>query len=268
MTGREASEVRALLLAGGLGTRLRPLTDAVPKCLVPIAGRPLLDYWINALTDAGVREARVNTHHLPELVRAYIAEVNRSGRLRLAETYESELLGSAGTVAANRDLADGARDVLIVYADNFSDVDLGALLTFHRDHGDPLTMMLFRAPRPERCGIAALDAGGRVLSFVEKPEHPASDLANAGVYALTAAAYREVADLRAFDLGFDVLPHFVGRMRGWPWPGYHLDIGTPEALERARADALVGEKWRVASGEWREKTQDRGASESLERNAE
>jgi NDP-sugar pyrophosphorylase family protein len=229
-------DARILLLAGGFGTRLKPITDTTPKCLVPVAGRPLLDYWLDRFGEAGLREVRINTHHLPEAVRVYMAAVNRAGRFHITEAYEPTLLGSAGTVAANRDLADGARDVLIVYADNLSDVDLCAMLDFHHGHGDPMTMMLFRAPRPENCGIATLDDAKRVIRFVEKPKQPESDLANAGLYVLTADAYREVADMRAFDFGFDVLPKFVGRMRGWLWEGYHLDIGTHEALQRAEGD--------------------------------
>lgn len=234
--GTRANDVRVLLLAGGLGTRLKPITNTVPKCLVPIAGRPLLDYWLDLFGEAGLREIRINTHHLPEAVRAYMAKVNAEGRFQMSEAYEPVLLGSAGTVAANRDLADGACDVLIVYADNLSDVDLREILAFHHGHGDPMTMMLFRAPRPENCGIATLDDERRVVRFVEKPQQPESDLANAGLYVLSSDAYREVADLHAFDFGFDVLPRFVGRMRGWLWPGYHLDIGTHEALARAEGD--------------------------------
>ncbi len=141
-------EVKAILLAAGLGTRLRPLTDTIPKCLVPITGRPLLDFWIDQLADAGVREARVNSHAHAEQVRDYIARVNAEGRLRLAESHEPRLLGSAGTITANADLADGADAVIVVYADNFSDVDLRRMLAFHRGHGDPFTMLLFRAARP------------------------------------------------------------------------------------------------------------------------
>jgi D,D-heptose 1,7-bisphosphate phosphatase len=232
-----ASEAKAIILAGGLGTRLRPLTDTLPKCLVPIMGRPLLDYWVDALARAGIREARVNNHAHPDQVRAYVEDVSASGRLRLDESFEPELLGSAGTITANADLADGADVVVIVYADNFSDVDLGRMVAFHRSHDDPFTMLLFRAPVPSACGIAELDAEGRVVSFVEKPKEPRSDLANGGVYIVDADAYREIAAMRAFDLGFEVLPRFVGRMRGWPWEGYHLDVGTHEALEKARRDA-------------------------------
>jgi D,D-heptose 1,7-bisphosphate phosphatase len=231
------SEAKAIILAGGLGTRLRPLTDTIPKCLVPIGARPLLDYWVDALSDAGIREARVNNHAHADQVRAYVKAVSASGRLQLDESYEPELLGSAGTIAANPDLADGADAVVIVYADNFSDVDLKRMLAFHRSHDDPFTMLLFRAPNPKACGIAELDEEGRVVSFVEKPKEPRSNLANGGVYVVDAEAYREIAAMRAFDLGFEVLPRFVGRMRGWAWEGYHLDVGTHEALEKARNDA-------------------------------
>jgi D,D-heptose 1,7-bisphosphate phosphatase len=231
-----ARRVKAILLAAGPGTRLRPLTDSVPKCLVPIGGRPLLDYWMDRLSEAGIRDARINTHALADRVRDYIERTNRVSALRLTESYEPELLGSAGTIAANASFADDADEIVIIYADNLSDVDLGRMLEFHRAHGDPFTMLLFRASDPKACGIAELDTEGRILSFVEKPRDPRSDLANAGVYVVSATAYREIAALGAFDLAFDVLPRFVGRMRGWPWPGYHRDIGTLEALERARAE--------------------------------
>jgi mannose-1-phosphate guanylyltransferase len=228
---------RALLLAGGLGTRLRPLTDTVPKCLVPVGGQPILTWWLDALEAAGITEALINTHHLPDPVRAYMVQQNAQRALQLSEAYEPALLGSAGTVHANRGWADGADRIVVIYADNLSDIDLGALVAFHDSHDDPMTMALFRAEHPEKCGIATLDAQGVITEFIEKPEHPASDLANAGIYVLDAEAWREIADMDAFDFGFDVIPRFAGRMRGFAHPGYHRDIGTPEALAAANADA-------------------------------
>jgi histidinol-phosphate phosphatase family protein len=228
-----------MLLAGGLGTRLRPLTDTLPKCLVPIAGRPLLDFWVDCLAEAGMAEARINTHALADVVRGYIERVNAAGQVRLVESHEPTLLGSAGTVTANADLADGVDQIVIIYADNLSDIDLRPLIAFHRRHGDPLTMVLFRTPFPRACGIVELGEAGRIVSFVEKPERPASDLANAGIYVIDAAAYREIAAMGAFDLSFEVLPRFVGRMRGWVWGGYYLDIGTQQALDQARRDATT-----------------------------
>ena len=226
-----------MILAGGVGSRLRPVTDVIPKCLVPIEGRALLDYWVDCLIESGISEARINSHAHAERVREYIGLVNSSGRLRLIESYEPKLLGSAGTVTANADLADSADEIAIIYADNLSDLDLRPLLEFHRQHGDPLTMVLFRAPNPRTCGIADLDGEGRIVSFVEKPEQPTSDLANAGIYIVNAATYREIAAMGAFDLGFDVLPKFVGRMRGWVWGGITSISGL-----RKRSNVLVARR--------------------------
>jgi len=227
------SRTKALLLAGGLGTRLRPVTDTTPKCLVDINGHPLLDYWFSALRANGITDVLINTHHLPAYVRNFIEKKNSQG-FRAAETYEPVLLGSAGTITANRAWGDDADDVVIIYADNLSDLDISSLLAAHRSHGQPLTMLLFHAPNPKACGIAELDDCGRIIAFEEKPEHPKSDLANAGVYAVTASAWREIADLKAFDLGFDVLPRFAGRMQGHVHDGYHRDIGNLDALAAAR----------------------------------
>ncbi len=227
------SNVKALVLAAGLGTRLKPLTDRLPKCLVTIAGRPLLDYWVDTLFEAGVSEARVNTHAHAGQVRAFIQGVNDCGRLNVTECYEPTLLGSAGTVAANLHFADDATEIILVYADNLSDVNLSEMLAFHRSHDDPFTILLFRAPVPEACGIVELDGAGRVVSFEEKPRQPRGDLANGGIYIVSPDAYREMASSGAFDLGRDVLPRFVGRMRGWHYDGYHRDIGTHEALAEA-----------------------------------
>lgn len=232
--------VKAVILAAGLGTRLRPLTDDMPKCLVPVgpgdAARPLLDYWLDLLGDAGVREALINTHAFRDPVRRYCDSRSSDGCRHLHEAYEPTLLGSAGTLAANATFADDASCVIIIYADNLSDADLSSLLAFHTSHEDPVTMMLFRAGAPSQCGIAELDDDRRIVSFVEKPREPASNLANAGVYVLDADAYREIARMNAFDLGHDVLPRFVGRMRGWEWTGYHRDIGTLDAYEQAQRD--------------------------------
>jgi mannose-1-phosphate guanylyltransferase len=184
-----------------------------------------------------VREVLINNHHLPEQVRAFINSCNSRNRFKVSEAYEQTLLGSAGTITANRDFADDTDAVLIIYADNLSNIDLVELLEYHVSHDDPFTMMLFHTPYPSKCGIAALDSDQRVIEFVEKPTHPTSDLANGGVYVVDAQAYRTIADMNVFDLGFDVLPRFIGKMRGWTWNGYHRDIGTLESLELARKEA-------------------------------
>jgi mannose-1-phosphate guanylyltransferase len=126
---------------------------------------------------------------------------------------------------------------LIIYADNLSAVDVMDMMDFHDRHEDPFTMLLFETPTPRQCGIATLDDDGRLVEFVEKPEHPKGNLANGGVYVVDGELYREIAEMQAFDLGFDVLPRLIGRMRGYVFDGYHRDIGNPESLEAARRDA-------------------------------
>ncbi len=235
-----ARTTKALVLAAGLGTRLRPVTEHTPKCLVEIGGKPLLGYWFDALEAAGVNNVLLNTHHLAGPVEDYVSRVNESGKLRVETTHEAALLGSAGTISNNATFVDDADQCLIIYADNLSNVDLAHLLAEHERGAEPFTMLLFHTSKPKACGIATTNAEGRIVHFVEKPENPESDLANAGVYVTSRAAYQEIAAMNAFDLGFDVIPRFVGRMRGVVHDGYHLDIGTLEALERAQSDVQAG----------------------------
>ena len=229
---------KSLILAAGVGSRLRPLTDNVPKCLVDVGGRPLLEYWLQGLATIGAQAALLNTHAHADKVRAYIGRHNAlGGGVLLDETHEPELLGSAGTITANESFADDADEILLIDADNFSTVDLEQMLAFHRNHEAPCTMLLFHASNPSACGIAELDPSGRITAFTEKPAEPVSDLANAGVYVMDAALFREIANLEAFDLGFDVLPKLVGRMAGFVHKGFHVDIGTPAAYAHACIEA-------------------------------
>src|ERR671933_1076253 len=117
--------MKAFLLAAGLGTRLRPVTDTVPKCMVEVGGRPMLDIWLDALAKAGVDEVLVNTHHLPGVVEAHVA--GRSGPPAVRLSHERVLLGSAGTLLANKDFVAGEDMFLVVYADNLTDFDLAHL---------------------------------------------------------------------------------------------------------------------------------------------
>ena len=232
-----SSKPKALVLAAGRGTRLQPVTNHVPKCLIEIDGRPLLDYWFDQLEACGASNVIVNTHHLPGLVRTFLTHSNRTRPFDLRESFEPELLGSAGTISHNASFVESGEICLIVYADNLSNVDLGALIDFHRAHQDPFSMLLFHTKRPRECGIATLDETGRIVEFCEKPEKPESNLANAGVYVVDGELYAEIASMKAFDIGFDILPRLTGRMRGYAFDGFHLDIGDQAALDQARRDA-------------------------------
>jgi mannose-1-phosphate guanylyltransferase len=226
--------LRAFLLAAGKGTRLRPLTDRIPKCLVEIGGRPMLGLWLDALARAGVEDVLVNTHHLADQVRAYV--VTRGAQPpRVTLFHEPELLGSAGTVAANRAWI-GPGDFLVVYADNLTRFDPRRLIEAHRRRGALFTLGLFRAAQPRECGIAELDAEDRVVRFEEKPAHPRSEWANAGIYMVNPAVLDELPAKVPCDFGYDLLPRLAGRMHGFRIDEPLHDIGTPERLEAARAE--------------------------------
>jgi mannose-1-phosphate guanylyltransferase len=229
--------VKAFLLAAGLGTRLRPITDSTPKCLLRIGGVPLLDIWLGALARSGVDEVLVNTHHLAHLVATHVTARTGPPVVHLVE--EPELLGSAGTLRANRDFIADEEIFLTVNADNLTDFDLDVLINAHRSGGAIATLSVFRAARPSECGIVEVD-DGLVVRYVEKPSDPSSDLANAGIYAFHPSVLDDITGSVPKDIGYDLLPRLVGRARAVDLDGcYFIDIGTPAALRRA-ADEWEG----------------------------
>lgn len=233
--------MRAVLLAAGLGTRLRPLTLTIPKCLVPIHGKPLLDYWLEHLFAAGFERALVNTHWLPETVERHVATSPFRDRVDLV--YEPELLGTGGTVVANRAWL-GAKPYLLAHADNLTDFDVAGFRRAHetRPKGVAITMLAFRTDMPKTCGILGLGANGIVESFHEKVENPPGNLANAAVYICEPAVTDFMVSLgKPFvDFSTEVIPNYMGRILAVETNGYHRDIGNPEALALAEAEFKPG----------------------------
>jgi len=226
--------VKAFLLAAGPGSRLRPITDTTPKCMLPVGDRPLLDIWLDEFDRVGVDEVLVNLHHLPDVVRGHIAARTASPKVQMF--FEPELLGSAGTLLANRRWVDGEDMFLACYADNLTDFDLRSLIDAHVGRGAIATLTLFHSPNPSAGGVVELDAVGRVTGFVEKPAHPISDLTNAGMYAFHPSVLDEIRDEPPSDIGYDLLPRLVGRAWAVLVEGYFRDIGTAEAYQRARKE--------------------------------
>ena len=226
--------MKAFLLAAGLGTRLRPLTDQTPKCLVPVCGRPLLSIWLSFFRENGIDEVLINTHHLADQVAAWVAQEKSPVRVHLA--HEEQLLGSAGTVLRNWPFVEGEESFCVFYADNLVQFDLSEIMSFHREHEGPLTMALFETAHPEQCGIVQLDQLGMVLQFTEKPSQPQSRLANAGIYIARPALRGYLPRHVPADFGMHVLPALVGMARGKRLTGYIRDIGTPETYELAQKE--------------------------------
>lgn len=218
--------MKAFMLGAGAGTRLRPLTDTVPKCLVPIRGKPLLAIWFELCQLHGITDVLINLHYLPEVVRAFIG--SRDWGLTVKTAWEPTLLGSAGTVVVNRSFVAGEKRFFILYLDNLTNVDLGAMAACHDARNGCLTMGLFRAGNPQACGIVRLDGEGRVQAFSEKPATPESNLANAGIYVANEELFDYIPAAAPCDFGAHVLPRLVGRMHGYLIEDYLRDIGTPD----------------------------------------
>ena len=226
--------MKALLLAAGLGTRLRPLTDTVPKCLVPIRGKPLLEYWLDLLFAGGIDAAVINAHHLAERVREFAAASRWKDRIALV--HEDELLGTGGTVLRNR-AHFGGNAFLVAHADNLTLFDVRAFCDRHRlrPTGTVLTMMTFTTDAPHSSGIVVEDASGVVREFHEKVANPPGNRANAAVYIFEPEVVAFLGSLGrpVIDLSTDVLPHFLGRICTFHNATYHRDIGTLESLHKA-----------------------------------
>jgi mannose-1-phosphate guanylyltransferase len=226
--------MRALLLAAGFGTRLRPLTDTVPKCMVPIKGQPLLGIWLERLRGAGVEHFLVNTHYLPEQVRRFIAADPLKGQVEVVN--EEVLRGTAGTLVDNLAFFAG-EDGMLIHADNYCLADFSAFQQAHRARPAHclMTMMTFATATPQTCGIVELDAAGVVVGFHEKVANPPGNLANGAVYLLSAEllALMGTKFRHCTDFSTEILHELVGRIYTYHTEEFFLDIGTPETYRLA-----------------------------------
>ena len=231
--------MKAFLLAAGYGTRLRPITNTIPKCMVPICNRPLLSWWIDLFQKHGIDEIIINTHYLPEKVREFIKLNNEQNKaVKITEFYEKELLGSGGTVLANRSFVENEEMFFICYADNLTRANLTYLSNMHRVSNGVLTMGLFHTNKPEQCGIAEINDNNLITDFVEKPAFPKSNLANAGIYVASKKIFDYFPEKEVLDFGKDVLPLLVNKMYGYEIKEYLLDIGNLDNYEKAQKEWL------------------------------
>jgi mannose-1-phosphate guanylyltransferase len=229
--------MRAILLAAGLGTRLRPITDTIPKCLVPINGKPLIDYWLEQLTKAGIENFLINTHYLHEQVETYIKQSKFVDIVSLV--YEKDLLLTGGTVIANKDfISDGP--FMLVHADNLSICDYKDFINAHKNRpaNTEITMMTFTTDDPKSCGVIKTDNSGIVQEFHEKVLNPPSSIANGAVYIVEASvvSYMERLKRVKVDFSVDVLPYYIGRIFTYYNSFYHRDIGNIKSYELAQLE--------------------------------
>lgn len=242
--------MRALILAAGEGTRLRPLTLDRPKPMVPIAGRPLLEHTVCWLRDHGVCEIAINLNYRPEAIVEHFGDGTRFG-VQITYSHEDPILGTAGAVHRLAGFL-GRDPFLVIYGDVLTDLDLDALLVFHQERAarNPsvgATISLYHVPNPTEVGLVGLDGDGRITRFVEKPrpEEVFTDLANAGVLVVGPCAIPYIPPDTFYDFGRHLLPQLLEagiRLYGWVIPPetYLLDIGTPEKYAQAQRDWAGG----------------------------
>jgi mannose-1-phosphate guanylyltransferase len=233
-----------MLLAAGLGTRLRPLTYEVPKPLVPVVGTPVMEHIVRLLAQHGFDDVVCNLHYFPDQIQKRFGDGSRWG-LRLSYSYEEELLGTAGGVRNVRDHF-GDETFLIISGDALTDIDLTSLWKAHDEQGGIATLSLKRVDDPSQIGVVILGEDGRIQGFQEKPD-PAealSNLGNCGIYVMEPEIFDYFPDTPFVDWALDVFPTLLDQ--DVPFYGYEIheywnDIGNIREFRQGNFDALTGE---------------------------
>lgn len=251
--------MKAVVMAGGEGTRLRPMTASMPKPLLPVVNRPIMEHVLRLVRRHGITDAVVTVQFLASLVRNYFGDGEELG-MNISYATEEEPLGTAGSVKNAEHLLQG-EPFLVISGDALTDVDLGELIAFHRRKGALVTVCLTRKPNPLEFGITIVDDEGRVQRFLEKPTwgQVFSDTVNTGIYVMEPEVLDRVAEGEVVDWSGDVFPQLLEEgeaVYGFVAEGYWEDVGTHESYMQAHADVLSGlvevdiDGFQVSPGVW------------------
>ncbi len=240
--------MKAMILAAGLGTRLRPLTENMPKQMLPLAGKPLLEYAIELLTRHGITDLAVNLYHCPQAIVNYFGSGTEWG-VNIIYVPEKQLWGTAGAVK-RMDWYLGDGPFLVLYGDNLNTCDLTRLRQFHQAqrNGRGLgTIALHYRQDPTTSGIVQLDGEQRITRFVEKPgsDQVFSHLVNAGLYILEPGALDYIPPGQFYDFGRDLFPRLLAEgqtLYGYTMSEYILGVDTIESYRQAQIDVEEG-RW-------------------------
>lgn len=239
----DAPAMKAVVMAGGEGTRLRPMTSSMPKPLLPVANRPIMEHVLRLLKRHGLTDTVVTVQFLASLVKNYFGDGEELG-MNLTYANEEVPLGTAGSV---KNAEDALRDdsFLVISGDALTDFDLSELIAFHRRKGALVTVCLTRVPDPLEFGITIVDDDGRVERFLEKPTwgQVFSDTVNTGIYVMEPEVFDYVAAGVSVDWSSDVFPQLLKEGKpvfGYVAEGYWEDVGTHESYQKAQADVLEG----------------------------
>lgn len=235
--------MRAIIIAGGSGTRLRPLTYNTPKPMVPLFNKPFLRYQLELLKRHGVTEVVINLHYLSEVIQDAFGDGSELG-MKIQYSFEEKPMGTAGAVKLAEPFF-GDEPLLVFNGDILTDLDLGALLAFHREKSAKATITMIRVGDPTAYGLIFTEEDGRVRRFLEKPswDEATVDTVNAGIYVLEPEVFRYVPQNEAysFERGlFPLLLQLDQPVYGMVTNAYWLDIGSPQKYLQAHKDILMG----------------------------
>lgn len=237
--------MKAVVLVGGFGTRLRPLTLTTPKQMLPIIHRPMIEHVLDHLAGHGIHEAVLSMGYRPDAFADAYPEAVCAG-VKVHYAIEPEPLDTAGAIRFAARFAGIDERFVVVNGDVLTDLDLGALIAFHDEHGGEGTIALHQVEDPSAFGVVPTDADGRVEAFVEKPprEEAPTDLINAGTYVLEASVLDRIADGRKVSIEREVFPAMVADHALFAMPGstYWIDTGTPAKYLEAQLDLLDGRR--------------------------
>ncbi|MBQ2960617.1 MAG: nucleotidyltransferase family protein [Oscillospiraceae bacterium] len=239
--------MKAVIMAGGMGTRLRPVTGDRPKPMADILGKPIMEHIVLHLKDCGFDEICAALKYRAGDIIAHFGDGSRFG-VRMEYRIEEEALGTAGAVK-NCAAFCGDEDFLVISGDAACDFELNKLMEAHRRRGAAATIALHREPEPTRYGLALQDKEGLLRAFIEKPDwtRVVTDLVNTGIYILSPKVMELVPQGQETDFGRDIFPELLRRgekILGLEMQGYWCDIGTPASYFRCCADAWEG-TWRL-----------------------
>lgn len=234
--------VKAVILVGGLGTRLRPLTCNTPKSLVPVLNIPFLEYVLLRLKEHGVSEIVLALSHLSQPIEQYFGDGARLG-IKIHYVLEKEALGTAGAVKNAADIVSDS--FFVLNGDIFSDLDFSAMLVFHHKNKARVTIALTPVEDPTHYGLIETDADGRVTRFLEKPrpEEVTTNMINAGTYVLEPGVLDMIPKSKEYSFERQLFPSMLAegdKVYAFPSSGYWIDIGNPQKYSQLNFDLLSG----------------------------
>jgi len=235
---------KAMVLAAGLGTRLRPLTDLISKPMAPIVNRPVMEHIIKLLAGHGFKDIVCNLHYFPDVIKNHFGDGSKWG-VNIVYSFEEELLGTAGGVKKVEDFFQG-QTFLVISGDALTDIDLSSAYDFHKEKKGEATLVLTRVEDTSQFGVVLLDDEKRIKGFQEKPlsGEAKSDLANSGIYFFESSIFKYMPPKGQFyDFGKNLFPDLLRRdvpYYGYQHKRYWNDVGSLDEYQMGNFDALEG----------------------------